>query len=393
MKTERLPTAIPYSQQLDALRGIAIIGVVLCHALGAFPVIGLQLGGWYWDWSPLQLIGSWGVPLFFLLSGYLLTRTEMNRYARGSYSVGGYLRRRALRLLPAYWASLLIYLALDAWLRSYAPLHGWASDLPYLLTMTHALAGTGEDINGAYWSLTPEVGFYLFLPFIIIGVRSIGGRILLYLLAIAAAVGAWHAHMLTGDPLRATWIVHHPITWLHVFLAGSLLAQVPPLKPTRIRNASSFGILACACSAMVWIAYNALHLWDSFGHRLLVVFAPGVLVTICFACYVVGCPPLRWIAQRRGLAPLGRISYSVFLLHNAVLGIAEHVRIPERLTALLGPCSAYVLFSLLVCMVVILVSIISYRYIEVPGMRLGQARRSYGQNPKPLQTTSMQAEV
>src|SRR5438270_10795899 len=101
--------------ELDALRGIAILGVVMVHATGAWdariqqpliiPLLNINL---------LRVfdLGTSGVTLFFLLSGYLLTWTESKRAHKGNYSLRSYAIRRALRLVPAYYVALTLSLLL-----------------------------------------------------------------------------------------------------------------------------------------------------------------------------------------------------------------------------------------------------------------------------------------
>jgi len=64
------------------------------------------------DLLDLFRYGSLGVMLFFLLSGYLLTWTEEKRAQRGSYDVLSYAKRRALRIVPAYYASIVLIILL-----------------------------------------------------------------------------------------------------------------------------------------------------------------------------------------------------------------------------------------------------------------------------------------
>ncbi len=102
--------------ELDALRGIVITAVVACHVTARWsnnnlggpltvPFVGV-------DALEVLCFGSYGVSLFFLLSGYLLAWTEGGRVdkARASgrrYSLRSYAARRALRLVPAYYVSIL----------------------------------------------------------------------------------------------------------------------------------------------------------------------------------------------------------------------------------------------------------------------------------------------
>ena len=99
---------------LDGLRALAILLVLFRHVVrpfwstesGLLPVGGWDLG--------IPMMNGWaGVDLFFVLSGFLITHQILGRYRRtdGRIAYGAYLGRRALRIVPAYYATLLILAA------------------------------------------------------------------------------------------------------------------------------------------------------------------------------------------------------------------------------------------------------------------------------------------
>jgi peptidoglycan/LPS O-acetylase OafA/YrhL len=112
-RTIAAPDVREHLVTLDSLRGIAIWAVVTHHMLshwqGALgPVEVPRLG-----WDAVEFLHVIpGVPLFYLLSGYLLTWTEGSRARRGSYSLASYAKRRALRIVPAYYVAIAVVLLL-----------------------------------------------------------------------------------------------------------------------------------------------------------------------------------------------------------------------------------------------------------------------------------------
>lgn len=163
--------------ELDALRGIAILAVFTLHATQSWslmvekplniPILNLDLlkmGG----------MGGLGVMLFFLLSGYLLTWTEERRARDGNYSLRSYAFRRALRLLPAYYAALVVGFLL------------WPTGKTFMDVVSHLTLMQGFvphlpriAFDPVFWSLTPEVVFYILLPFLILKVRGFYPRLAL----------------------------------------------------------------------------------------------------------------------------------------------------------------------------------------------------------------------
>src|SRR5579871_3871797 len=125
---------------LDALRGIAILGVVMTHVVNSLGLMGNDLPILNLDITQLLNSGGLGVELFFLLSGFLLTTTESRRYAAGKGSVRAYSLRRVLRLAPAFYLALTIRLAYTLWQQTYHPGINPALDMLLYLSFLHGLA-------------------------------------------------------------------------------------------------------------------------------------------------------------------------------------------------------------------------------------------------------------
>ena len=147
---------------LDGLRAAAAAAVLLTH-VGS--LTGYSLTGTPVSWVLSR--GDVGVPIFFTLSGLLLYRRWAAAALTGNPAdrVAVYLRRRALRILPAYWAVVLIALPV---LNPAPAQHVW-SWLQYLLLLQNYdihpwWAGTGATGLAQAWSLVVEVSFYLVLP-------------------------------------------------------------------------------------------------------------------------------------------------------------------------------------------------------------------------------------
>jgi peptidoglycan/LPS O-acetylase OafA/YrhL len=140
---------------LDALRGIAIILVITGHYLPD-RVVGGTAGEILRPWA----IG--GVTLFFLLSGFLIGRN----LSRGM-SVIGYGLRRVFRIVPAYWVSIAILVALHRLLLGEAEF-GNARDTLFNVLLLQDVGRT-PYFNVAFWTLLIEAKFYVLAPFVVLG--------------------------------------------------------------------------------------------------------------------------------------------------------------------------------------------------------------------------------
>jgi peptidoglycan/LPS O-acetylase OafA/YrhL len=130
---------------LAALRGLAILLVIVGHFA---PSDLTRLLGT----AALSHMAYGGVILFFVLSGFLMDRT-----LNADRSLTAYVIRRAARILPLYWISLLIALALGAF-----TLRDLAANAFFLVPLTRT-----ELMSGVYWTLYVEVLFYALAPFLV----------------------------------------------------------------------------------------------------------------------------------------------------------------------------------------------------------------------------------
>ena len=155
-----------YRADIDGLRAVAIVPVVLFHAgIAAF-------GG-----------GFVGVDVFFVISGFLITGLIRHELDRGTFSIAGFYERRVRRLFPALFAMLLVVSACAAWLLLPADLVDYAKSVlatslfasNFLFWQEAGYFGrAAEDIPLLHtWSLAVEEQFYILFPLFLAGGASI----------------------------------------------------------------------------------------------------------------------------------------------------------------------------------------------------------------------------
>lgn len=149
----RLPSASIATRipGLDELRGIATLWVMVCHGTGTT------------TWMPAAFngFGYHGVILFFIVSGYLITRILLGARDRGD-ALSTFYIRRALRI----WPLMLFALALGCWL---APQYASSVVYNFLLVNNYAMAAGAEPVfrTDVMWSLAIEEQFYLLWPLVV----------------------------------------------------------------------------------------------------------------------------------------------------------------------------------------------------------------------------------
>ena len=358
--------------QLDGLRGVAIIFVLLFHFVGFAVDFGAPpILNWL---VPPTSLGWSGVDLFFVLSGFLiggilLDARESPNYFRVFY------RRRVCRIFPLYFAVLVVILIVAHFARPpleamFKPAIPW----PFLATFCQNFWMAIHNRFGALavaptWSLAVEEQFYLTLPAVIYFVR----------------------------PTRLIWVftggmILAPLIRLAMFLASPrLLAAIYVLLPCRM-DSLLFGVAvayllrrpgaweyARAHRRQLWTltelltAICALFLYRPSAIDPVTMLAGYDCMGLLFTCVLVLSlidEGLMKVLQAKWLMALGGISYCVYLIHPLAFGLV-FTRMKDYPNG--GAISAILGLAL-----TIVVAEISWRWFEKPLVRFGH-RESYEQ--------------
>lgn len=399
-ETYKTPEPRDHLLELDALRGIAIVMVVVLHLCGtwqrsigplAIPVLGTDFLGM------LRSVAMGGVPLFFLLSGYLLTWTEGKRAKRGNYSLRSYALRRVLRIVPAYYVALLVAFLVVSLLLGYykISLTDMLVHLAFLHSLTPAFAQT---IYAPAWSLTPEVVFYCLLPLVILKLPLLWQRLVLFVVLYLIGLYFRVLSLQAWDPDRPfvygqmdPYIFYSslPFALLYLFLAGMLLRMMverlnartaSPLQPyiAVILFLSSLVAVVIAKPELGFLSFLNPYL-VSLGQPT--IYIPRLLVQDLavigfFASALLGAPILRRLLKWRLLGFIGLISYSMFVFHQTlVLLVDAYFLKGEGVKDWIGRDSvimwaSFSFYFLFMFVVIGVVSYLGYRYIESPFLRI-----------------------
>lgn len=373
------PPGNPRFPLLDAVRALAVLSVLLYHTGGAshFDVD-----------NPLGIYaarGDVGVAVFFLLSGFLLYRPFVAARVQGRppIRVRDYARRRALRILPAWWAALIV-------LEITIGLPHWDQYWWRFFTFTQNLWGDSVIAGiGAGWSLCVEVSFYLALPLLAAALarltrrRSAAGAVRVELAALAAIALASVALRAVVVATDIPGIVNSTLpAFLDWFCAGMALAVVSVAWEGREHASSVLSLvdrrpwLPWALAAVAfWVVATRLGLgpgllprWTTASyvgqHELYALVAVLVLAPAVFGTPGRGWP--RRLLASRALASLGLVSYGVFLYHAPISAQLA----PHRLSASWLPGSRYASLSLATLAAAAAVATASYLLLERPLLRL-----------------------
>lgn len=298
---------------LDGLRGLAALYVVLFHCwLYAFPGYPRSSAPW---WLDGLMFGRLAVVFFLVLSGFSLAMSS----AQHGWRSGGltrFLRRRAWRILPPYWAALAMSLIVS-WLVVPASHFGPPTGASILVYGTVAQdMVTAPTPNGAFWSIAVEAELYLLFPLLLLVRRRWGATVLLACAAlpvIARGLTASGASPVEGD----NWLAPDLVP---VFVAGVVGAGVV-VASERVRRLpwGLFAVLAAV--PVVALGFVQGSVW-TVNHSFWGDLAVCPAMTMLLAAVATGRPAfLVRLLTARPVHGLGEFSYSLYLIHLPIVMI------------------------------------------------------------------------
>lgn len=324
---------------IQALRGIAVLMVVLFH---------VDIGG--------VSAGYLGVDVFFVISGYLITLLIAEGIGRGDFRLGEFYFRRAKRLLPAAYVTILVTALVAPWFLNQREMRDFALQVVGAVSFTanFVLWRQSGYFEGASelkpllhtWSLSLEEQFYMFLPAALILLpRRLWMRGVLCALLLSlglCAVGVlWKP--------TATFYLLPTRAWeLLIGSAGALLVWTRRSTGDPVAAAALVRVLFYPALAAMLL----LPMWPLGGTH------PGIgALTICLATLIVILRRHEGLERTvvvRWLARVGDISYSLYLVHwpivallrNTWVGPGDELPVEARVGAgLLAFAAAYLLYG------------------------------------------------
>lgn len=268
----QVPRCLGRRPGLDGLRGVAVLLVVADHA-GFLP----------------EPSGSIGVALFFVLSGFLITRLVVTEREGGSWSMPHFMANRFVRLFPAL--ALMVIVVSAILLARGFPADGVADRaLPAVTYVENMAPAMRFPVFGHTWSLGIEEQFYLLWPLALPWLLRRPRPLPMVVALIAASVTV--AILVPGD-----WLPMHG----YALLSGCALALSGPPSPRH-------WLLPLGGLGLAGAIAVAPHLSRMYVYGPMLATPPAVLV-------VAGAATSSRILELRFLRFTGRISYALYLWH------------------------------------------------------------------------------
>lgn len=332
---------------ITGLRAIAATMVVMIHT-GAFADFG-AIG------NAITYAGKYGVDIFFVISGFTIAKTftEANDYR-------SYLTRRMMRILPLYW--LVISIAMIFYLtgafsmpsamqdiKSLSYLYNYVLHLSMLSYLDYRVANSVLSVE---WTIPIEVFWYVCLPPLIYFGKTIPRAIgIMLIMLIITAVLTYVSKQVFGTSQPIKW---SPIAHGHLFFLGAASYYLRD----RLKSVTSLRPKIWISGAV--ILFTLAMVVEFRGRSELLAFSTAVMI--------IWVTPVRaaWVTKPLTARPmlfLGSISYSIYLIHILVLHMfSDFAMLP---TSGIGK-------FLLVYVVTVAVSTVTYLLVEKPTNQLGR---------------------
>ncbi|MDJ0921627.1 MAG: acyltransferase [Henriciella sp.] len=330
---------LEYRPEIDGLRAIAVLPVILFHA-------GFHLfsGGYV------------GVDVFFVISGFLITGILIREIDSGTFSVVRFYERRARRILPALYIVVICCVPFAVWLMLPDPFENFAQSAiattlfanNILLDLTSGYWDLAAEFKPLLhtWSLAVEEQFYFVVPILLWGLWKFGKQTAFVGFALLAVASfAICQYWMARDADHAFYMLH---TRAWELLIGSLAAFA--MRSGQIRGNDLFGFLGLGAiiASIFWFDENT-----QFPGYAALLPTLGTAALLLFAQRGTYCA--RFLSLR-AMVWVGLLSYSLYLWHQPIFAFAR-IYAYEPIT----PAIALVLIGLTFAL-----SYLSWKFVETP---------------------------
>ena len=337
-----------YRREIDGLRALAVLPVVLFHAkFESFS------GGYV------------GVDIFFVISGFLITNIVLREIEAGTFTLKKFYERRARRILPAIFFVISISIPVALYSLTPSDLKDFGQSVfattifssNILFWLERGYFGTALELKPLLhtWSLAVEEQFYIFFPLLLLSLQTVRREKVVGLCILTALLSFTLAHISSfygvyERVLNGSFYLIPTRAW--ELFAGALIALMRLDERVRLGEigANIFSLLGIVLICYAVVTFDdkvpfpsAFTLMPVLGAMLIIIFAvPGTLVNQIMSCKV--------------FVGLGLISYSFYLWHQPIFAFSRH---------LFGPVLSAGIYLFLIFLAAGL-AYLSWRWIEAP---------------------------
>ena len=328
-----------YRTEIDGLRALAVVPVILFHA-------GFELfsGGFV------------GVDVFFVISGYLITTILIEDIENNRFSLVNFYERRARRILPALFFVMLVCIPF-AWMwmlpyqmidfsQSLVAVSLFASNILFWSENSYFATDSEEKPLLHTWSLAVEEQYYVLFPIFLLLAWRFGKNRVFWLIVVMSAISLLVSEWGWRNEATAKFYLAPTRAW--ELFAGSIAAFVVQKRGVKSNNALSLTGLAAIIFAI--LAYDKT---TPFPGVYALIPVLGVVLLILYADKET---LVARLLSTKALVGIGLISYSAYLWHQPLFAFAR-IRLLEQ------PSSG---LMLALCVLSFLLAVASWKFVEQP---------------------------
>lgn len=341
---------ISYLPELDSLRTLAVMMTLLAH------------------FSPVEIPYMWyGVPVFFTISGFLITTILLNTLQEGQgvsrlHIIKNFMVRRVLRLFPIYYLFIIFFFLA----KRYLSLYLWKDEFtPYFFTYTpnfliYKIGNENALCFSHLWSLGVEEQFYLFWPWILLFPPK-RFRLPIFFVLIATALASAYINYSNIN------MGSLPFSNFHTLGAGAVLAYFyvqggAIIDWLKDRRHSLFYITFIHLILVLIFFRDDSAIWHLYREISLCCCTFSIVLVSIFGWRGL----FGYFTRNRQVQYIGTISYGIYLFHMPVPFVYRALQ-AKYFPSLHMPSGVFLVFCITVT---IALAALSYKYIETPFLRL-----------------------
>lgn len=298
---------LKYYSELDGVRGVAALLVMVLHFFQQYSYPGSTAS----ILNKLSVIGQTGVDLFFVLSGFLITRILVEtKNSEGFFS--NFYMRRSLRIFPLYYFALVLSYYVIPFFKG-LPIPQFSQQVYYWIYLQNFSTTFDWDAVGPahFWSLGVEEHFYLFWPLVVYLLTLRKLAICVFVLIVTSFI----ARIIMI--LQGIDVYYFTLTRFDSLAIGAFLTLLELKGVLNIENSKKFLL------AMLVSSVPIIMLWVSFGGggvNFIQITKPLMIAAFCFLLlgYIVSSSEnnlLKKILNTKLLSYTGKISYGLYVYH------------------------------------------------------------------------------
>jgi peptidoglycan/LPS O-acetylase OafA/YrhL len=354
--------------ELDSLRGLAALSVVLTHFISTTPIKNDFIG-----FTPLRIFwgGHEAVILFFILSGFVLS---LPFYKGNDNYYPSYVIKRIFRIYVPYMAAIVLALTvstlvakrdlsgLSEWINGY-----WAYPTTFGSIVQHAFLIFDFDtrqLDPVIWSLVQEMRISLLFPLIMVLVVRLNWKSCIAFAAGLSLVSVLNRVLGIDESVGYFTSYIDTFHYVSMFIFGALLAKnVDHLKNSYIKLSNSLKITLGLMGIVFYTSVPIVEYIFRFSGNYIIsdwAISAGVVLIIIS---VLGTERISKMLHKRAFVLCGDLSYSIYLYHLIILIALTN--------SFYGVINIYWIYALTLILTFI-ISGLSWKFIEKPSMNLGK---------------------